>query len=62
MDWLVDVSPGDLILPDGVIDDGLGGGGASEWLKSYPVLAPEKATKAPELAILFGLVLGSAGI
>lgn len=27
-----------------------------------PVRKPEKATKAPELAILLGLVLGSAGM
>lgn len=30
--------------------------------KKYPVLVPEKATKAPESAIKLALVLGSAGV
>ena len=30
--------------------------------ETYPVLVPEKATKAPESAIKLALVLGSAGV
>lgn len=59
---LVDVSPGNVLLSGGVVDNRLGGRHASEWKGRYPVLRPEKATKAPVLEMELWLVSGSAGL
>lgn len=61
MHGLVDISPSDFLFSDRILDDGLRGRRSPKSQSSYPVLAPEKATKAPESAIKLALVLGSAG-
>lgn len=61
-DWFVDVSPSNILLTDRVVNNGFGRRRAAESINIYPVFDPEKATKAPLLAMSLCLVKGSAGV
>jgi len=59
---LIDITPSNVLLSDGIINDRFGSRHSSRLYYSYPVLRPEKATKAPVFEILLGCVSGSAGV
>jgi hypothetical protein len=61
LERFVDITPCDVLFSNRIFNNRFGSRHSSKSKKRYPVLRPEKATKAPVLEILFGCVSGSAG-